>query len=342
MAEYMALCLGHPEYGYYMTRDPFGAQGDFTTAPEISQMFGELIGAWCLQVWHDLGEPEKFHLIECGPGRGTLMQDILRICFKNTALKNSANVCLIETSPFLKKRQQETLSGFDNVTWYESFADVDADAPVIFIANELLDALPIHQFVKRNSGWAERAVGLNEQDAFERVLIAPSFDPRLIYATEDIETDTIVEFCPAAQNLVQDIARCIQGNRGAALFIDYGYIHEGYGDTLQALQKQGFVDILSSPGECDLTAHVNFYRLKRVADQVGLLTQPLTTQGQFLKNLGIDLRAQMLKSKNPSDAYGIDQALKRLTDDSEMGELFKVFGFSDTDLNIAGFENVYI
>ncbi len=343
ISEYMALCLGHPEYGYYMTRDPFGVKGDFTTAPEVSQMFGELIGAWVMQVWHDMGEPEHFNLIEAGPGRGTLMQDMLRISCKNPQFKRAVTVGLIETSPHLRAIQKKTLAEYSNIAWHDTISDIELSGPAIFVANELLDALPIHQFIKiGDNHWHERAVGINDNQELIITERHPSFDPRLILPSEEIDNGTIVEICPVAQSLVKDVAEAVKEHRGAALFIDYGYSHRAYGDTFQAMKDQKFVDVLHKPGDCDLTAHVNFERLFMVAQQSEVICAPIVSQSEFLKNLGIELRANMLKTQNPEMADGIDRDLNRLIGDDEMGSLFKVLGLCHPDLKIAGFENVYL
>lgn len=341
ISEYMGLCLGHPEFGYYMTRDPFGADGDFTTAPEISQMFGEMIGAWCLQVWHDMGEPKSFNLIEMGPGRGTFMQDILRICGRKNDFLDACDIYLIETSPHLREVQKTRLSEYI-IKWAYDFNDIKINTPSIIVSNELLDALPVHQFVRHQNHWHERAIGLNEQDDLIIVETSPSFDPRLMIDESLAQNGDIVELCPAAQHLIKDIADKIAEFGGAALFIDYGYTHSAPGDSIQAMKAHKFVDITHDPGECDITAHVNFERLLNVAKQSNVKCEDLVTQGEFLRNLGIELRADMLKKQNPEKSDEIISALNRMIGESDMGNLFKVFGFCHSDLNIAGFENVYI
>ena len=261
-------------------------------------MFGEIIGAWISQVWQDIGAPSDFALVEMGPGRGTLMRDILRICCKNMDFKNAADVRLIETSPVLSKQQQATLSGYD-VKWQNEFHD-DFDKPIIFIANELLDALPIHQFVKKSAGWQERYIGLSRDSNLEVRLAAPSFDPRLAF----------------------------QGR--------------GIGDTVQAMSGHAYADILADPGNADITAHVDFERLRNISLKAGLETPDIVGQGAFLKRLGIELRAEMLKAQNPEKSEDIQSALRRLIHNDEMGQLFKVLGMGQQQLQLAGFGNVYI
>ena len=341
IAEYMGLCLGHPEFGYYMTRDPFGAQGDFTTAPEISQMFGEMIGAWCMQVWHDMGEPKEFYLVEVGPGRGTLMQDIMRICHKNHSFMQAVRLNLIETSHKLRDVQKQTLSDYQ-VDWHSTLSDVQVNAPLIVLGNELLDALPVHQFVYHMDHWHERAIGLNDAGELIIVQTNPSFDPRLTIDNTNLKDGDIVELCPIAQNIIKDVSDMIAEFGGAGLFIDYGYAHSATGDTVQAVKAHKFTDITSSPGECDITAHVNFERLSRVAVQSGVSVETIVTQRDFLRNLGIELRADMLKKQNPEKKDEINSALNRMIGNEEMGSLFKVLGICHSELKIAGFENVYL
>ncbi len=303
-------------------------------------MFGEIIGAWISQVWQDIGAPSDFALVEMGPGRGTLMRDILRICCKNMDFKNAADVRLIETSPVLSKQQQATLSGYD-VKWQNEFHD-DFDKPIIFIANELLDALPIHQFVKKSAGWQERYIGLSRDSNLEVRLAAPSFDPRLAFQGRDYEPDTIVELCPAALQLVRKVAGQINRGGGAGLFIDYGSAKSGIGDTVQAMSGHAYADILADPGNADITAHVDFERLRNISLKAGLETPDIVGQGAFLKRLGIELRAEMLKAQNPEKSEDIQSALRRLIHNDEMGQLFKVLGMGQQQLQLAGFGNVYI
>jgi len=325
IAEYMNLCLQHPQHGYYITRDPFGVAGDFTTAPEISQMFGEMIGLALAQIWLDQGS-HPLMLVEAGPGRGTLMADILRSTARVPGFQDAVQVHLIETSPVLRDRQRQSL-GAHPVTWHDSIHDLP-DGPMLFIANEFFDALPIRQFVRKGSGWAERSVGLVE-DELSFGLLSPTAQPVLDDLFSDVEDGTLVEWCPAAAPMMEGIAsRVAQG--GAAIIIDYG-APDGTGDTLQALQTQKPVDPLATPGQADLTAHVNFGHLAKAAG----LDNGLEDQGVFLELLGITARAQQLA---PHDSR-IAAAHRRLTHPQEMGTLFKVLGLSAHMRPLPGFRN---
>ncbi len=319
VAEYMELCLSHPQYGYYITRDPLGAAGDFTTAPEISQMFGELIGLWLAQVWIDQGSPSHFALAELGPGRGTLMADALRATRKVPGFQAALQVWLVETSPKLRAKQAVNVP---NANWTASVDDLP-DLPLFLVANEFFDALPIRQFVRENNGWRERMIGLSKQ------ALAWGLGPKLPNADLDVQfpdlpQGSIVETCALGRQIVAQIGMHIQQNGGAALVIDYGEWLGG-GDTLQALGQHQMVDPLATPGDVDLTAHVNFSCLANAAQ---LHAWQLQTQGRFLENLGISRRAEFLR---PKDVDGINAALHRLTNPSEMGMLFKVLCLTRPD-----------
>lgn len=340
VADYMNLCLGHPDHGYYMTHDPLGAQGDFTTAPEISQMFGELIGAWVMQCWHDMGEPSRFHLIEQGPGRGTLMADILRVTRGKADFMKAVNIHMVEISPVLIEKQKEKLQDFE-VNWQQSFEDIQLDAPLILIANEFLDALPVHQFIRHKNHWHERCVTLDTDENLVFAETVPSFKPSTT-GMKPPEDAAILELCPAAIEQVEQVAARVAQYGGAALYIDYGYTNSDYGDTLQALYKHKSCSVLDKPGRADITAHVDFERLEKTATQHGARVFGPYPQGDFLKALGIELRARQLMYKNPEKAKGIEQSYNRLVDDAEMGHLFKAFAVTHPDLTVAGFENVYV
>lgn len=307
---YMELCLSHPQHGYYMTRDPFGASGDFTTAPEISQMFGEMIGLWVAQVWNDMGRPRAFDLIELGPGRGTLMKDVLRVVSKVPGFLDAANVALVETSPILKATQNATLQDH-KVAWSDSI-DGFGGRPGIWLANEFFDALPVRQFQKIGDVWMERVVKTDNRT--------------LVYGLAKTEADglnlaepdgTVLERAEAGMRLMGKIGQSIEASHGAALIFDYGDV-EGRGTTLQAVRNHESVDIFDAPGEADLTAHVQFSDLAASAQPCH---SSLTTQGQFLKALGIEKRAADLQAKG---GRSVQEALHRLTAREEMGSLFKV------------------
>jgi NADH dehydrogenase [ubiquinone] 1 alpha subcomplex assembly factor 7 len=324
IARYMTLCLGHPKHGYYMTRDPLGAKGDFVTSPEISQMFGELLGLWCAQVWMDLGSPAAMRLVECGPGRGTLMQDALRAAATVHGLKSAIHVDLIEMSPVLKAEQLRRLSGKNvSVNWHASLATVKTDMPIIMIANEFLDALPIHQYQRNAGQWHERLVGSDGENL--SLGLAKEPETALKQAAPD---GAIFEISPAIQSFIASTASMLKASSGCALFIDYGHLKTGLGDTLQAMQHHGFVSPLAAPGESDLTAHVDFAAIARQAEAKGLVVHGPTDQANFLRNLGIQVRAEMLMQNCDSveERKLIADAERRLTEMSRtgMGSLFKV------------------
>ena len=323
VADYMAECLLHPAHGYYSTRDPFGAGGDFTTAPEISQMFGEMIGLFLAQCWLDQGQPDAFALAELGPGRGTLMADILRATRAVPGFWDAAKVHLVEASPTLRQIQRDRLPDRD-VTWLEAAADLP-DMPLFLVANEFFDALPIRQFQRAEPGWHERQVGLRD-DVLTMGLSAPAPLAMLAHRLDDTAPGDLVELCPAAPAIVETIANRIAARGGVALIIDYGDWHS-LGDTLQALRAHHPEDPLANPGQADLTAHVDFEALAQAA--TGVAHTPMTPQGVFLERLGITARAQALAAKLSGPALDNHIAAhRRLTHPSEMGTLFKTLALN--------------
>lgn len=315
LAEYMADCLLHPDHGYYATRDPFGAAGDFTTAPEISQMFGELLGLCLAQTWLDQGQPTAFTLAELGPGRGTLMADVLRATARVPGFHAAASVVLVEASATLRARQRATL-GDHPVIWLDSSDDLP-DAPLYLLANEFFDALPIRQFTRTAQGWAETVVGLTE-GALTLGRSAPAPLAQLSHRLVDTKPGDVVELCPAAPAIMQAISTRIARHGGVALILDYGGWTSN-GDTFQALKAHHFTDPLAEPGEADLTAHVDFVALAAHAP-----AHAYTTQGALLTALGIDARAAQLGSRLTGSALTAHHAaLHRLTAPTEMGQLFK-------------------
>lgn len=330
VADYMTACLGDPEAGYYITRDPFGEKGDFITAPEISQMFGELIGAFCLQAFEALGRPESFHLVELGPGRGTLMADLLRTATLRPAFPQAAKLSLVETSPKLRTVQSETLKQAPlTPTFRDRFADVP-EGPLILVANEFFDALPIHQFVKTAQGWRERMVGLSENGELTfgiGTALLPDAD--LPATAQNAPEGAIVETQPAANAIAEEIGARLAEFGGAALIIDYGYLQSAAGDTLQALYKHAYDDVLAHPGEADLTAHVNFEALARAARTGGATPLAPLEQGEFLLRLGLLERAGRLGAgKSHEVQEAIRDAVERLAAPDKMGRLFKVLALS--------------
>ncbi|MDU9003123.1 class I SAM-dependent methyltransferase [Sedimentitalea todarodis] len=323
IASYMNDCLLHPTLGYYATRDPLGATGDFITAPEISQMFGELIGLSLAQAWLDQGNPAPFTFGELGPGRGTLMADLLRATRAVPGFHAAAQIALVELSPPLRAAQAKALQTYDP-TWHD---DVDTlpDQPLFLIANEFFDALPIRQFIRESTGWRERRVGAQSGDLIIG-LTDPAAYPALDHRLTDTKDGDLVEVCPAATPIVTALSQRIARHGGAALIVDYGD-WRSLGDTLQALRAHQTADILSTPGEADLTAHVDFETLATAATAAGCAHSRLTTQGVFLERLGITTRAQTLaRSLSGNAQENLVTAHRRLTHPTEMGNLFKTLG----------------
>ena len=330
VAQFMALALGHPEHGYYMKKDPFGADGDFTTAPEISQMFGEVIGAWTADLWERMGKPSPFILLECGPGRGTMMADILRGTKNIEGFHEACSIHLLEASPVLKVRQAETLQGY-HPHWHATLQTLPARVPIIAIANEFLDALPMRQLVREQGGWHERMVSYSLMHGFHFVPGA-----KMMGEFPDALPGSIYEIAPARSFFVQELCKLIKQRGAAVLFLDYGHTKSGTGDTLQALHKHKYCSVFEHIGDADLTSHVDFEALHRPAADLGLAVHGPVEQGAFLKTLGIEKRAEYLKkkSKQPEE---IEKALQRLIHSDQMGSLFKAICFSHEQAHPAGF-----
>lgn len=323
---YMALCLAHPVHGYYRTRDPLGAQGDFTTAPEISQMFGELLGAWAAYVHGPMGQPDPLVLIELGPGRGTLMADALRAL---GAARVRVTPHLVETSPVLRATQALTLAG-TGATWHAGIETLPP-GPAIILGNEFFDCLPVRQFERRPTGWHERQVGLGPEGGFAFGL-APEPFPGL---DADGPEGALLSVPAAGLGVVRALAQRVCAAGGALLAIDYGHARPGFGDTLQAVARHSFADPLAAPGEADLTHHVDFAALARAASGAGARVHGPVDQGDFLFALGLRPRAERLKARaTDAQAAAIDQAVARLTDTGQggMGSLFKVLAVSGPSL----------
>lgn len=322
VARYMALALGHPTGGYYMTRDPFGSRGDFTTAPEISQMFGELLGVWAAEVWHGMGRPDPVRLVELGPGRGTLMSDLWRAAAALPFFQASLDIHLVETSPVLRATQQRALAARGIEARWHGTVDSVPDGPAIVLANEFFDALPIRQFISTARGWCERLVGL---DAGGNLVFGVAMEPEHRVSKVAAE-GAVIEVNEAAIHIMTELAARLAKSGGALLAIDYGPLTSTLGDTLQAVKQHRFVDPLADPGEADLTAHVDFATLARAALGQGAGVHGPVTQGSFLRELGIEQRAEALKRRaTPLQATEIEAALARLASpDPGMGKLFKV------------------
>jgi len=325
---YMTIALSDPRYGYYITRDPFGAKGDFTTSPEISQIFGELLGLWYADLWLRMGRPTSISLVELGPGRGTLMQDALRAMKSIKGLISSVQVTLVETSPTLRKSQQKLLEDFDlPIQWHSDVSSLPK-LPTLLIANEFFDALPVRQYQRNGKNWHERLVGLNEQDDLIFGLAREAETALDIKANEG----SIIERNLIGERIMHELAAHIVHYGGAGIAIDYGHTQSAVGETLQALRDHQFVSPLEEPGEADLTTHVDFKRLLDIAQSRGNAVSGPITQADFLEALGIRQRGQsLIKSANSDQAKAIISAIDRLTDRAhkQMGSLFKVISFYD-------------
>lgn len=322
VADFMAIALGHEKHGYYMKQDPFGKKGDFTTAPEISQLFGEMIAAYIVQSWLAIGSPKDFHLFELGAGRGTLMDDILRTAKKIAPdFFEALTVFIIDMSPTLIKIQKDKLENYNKVKWIDALPET-MSTPFFILSNEFLDALPFRQFEAKEGTWFERFIDFNEEtNSFEFILkpINDSFEIPKPFAH-----NKFYELNEYAEEIINKIAGYRKENEGGALFIDYGYqTHNGLKDTLQALGRHEYKDPLENIGDYDLTCHVNFSRLLDIMQELGLKGQ-CVYQRDFLSTLGIVQRAQQLVSKTPTQKDAINKALNRLLSDDEMGTLFKV------------------
>ena len=324
---FMELALAHPEHGYYMNRDPFGAAGDFTTAPEISQMFGELIGLWTAEMWIQMGRPDPVRLIELGPGRGTLMSDALRAARLVPEFRDALDVTLIEMSPKLAQAQHDALQASGApIAWQPSFAEAP-EGPALIIANEFLDALPVRQYVFHERRWRERLINVDADGCFA-FTVSRDYEP---YIQAEANEGDILEVNPASHCLMFEVAARLAKQGGAALFVDYGHVATGFGDTLQALRHHRMVPPLVDPGEADLTAHVDFSAMARSARAAGAAVYGPIDQGDFLLSLGVDARTQALSERTPDRADEFAIARHRLIGKSEgeMGALFKAMAVAN-------------
>ena len=332
VAQYMTACLHDPADGYYATRPALGADGDFITAPLVSQMFGELIGLWAVACWQAMGRPSPFRLVEMGPGDGTLMDDMLRAARLAPDFGAAADVWLVETSAPLRARQRQVLG--DGVSWAGSLAEIPDEAPMILIANELLDCLPPRQFVRTERRWAERVVGLNDAGELAFGLAGAAIGG----LAPDAPAGSVLEQSPAQEALGAEIGARIAADGGAALLIDYGRDQPGFGDTLQALRRHVKESPLASPGAADLTVHADFPAVLAAAAREGAATAPILTQGEFLVRLGIGARAEALTAARPDRSEVIERQLERLVSPDQMGELFKAVCIHTPGLAPPGFE----
>ena len=338
VADYVTRCLHDPKDGYYATRPALGAQGDFITAPLVSQMFGELIGLWAVETWQRLGAPERFRFVEVGPGDGTLMADALRAARVAPGFLEACDLILIEPSGPLRAVQERRLGQADvSPRWARSLTQIDTDAPVILIANEVLDCLPARQFVRTEGGWAERRVGVTDEGGltFGLVRISGGFDK----PPYQVEPGQVIEISEQQAAFGRDLGALVAETSGAALLIDYGRDRPGAGDTLQGLRRHAKVDVLAEPGEADLTQWADFPAVLEAAVRTGADVTGCVGQGTFLTRLGIGARAERLSSGRPKAGPVIARQLARLTAPDQMGELFKAAAiFAPRSLTVPGFE----
>jgi len=345
VAEYMTLCLLDPVNGYYPTRDPLGSDGDFITAPEISQMFGELLGLWAVQSWQDMNRPQSVHLVELGPGRGIMMSDMLRAAQLDPNFLKAVRVTLIEASAALEAVQAKTLADSPvPVNWIKELSALP-DGPAIIIGNEFLDCLPVRQFIQKDpfagvQGWHERLVTISPEDENTLMFTAsPDQISEIVQRSlpegqKDARVDDLLEISPAATQILDHLKDRFSENIGRALFIDYGPEVTEFGDTLQALKRHEKVGVFSDPGNTDLTTRVDFGALVETAKAIELDGAGPVTQREFLSKLGLELRAVALTRAKPDAKEKITRQLHRLTDSSEMGELFKAICFQSPGLSV--------
>ena len=340
VAYFMTTALLHPQHGYYMRQDPLGADGDFITAPEVSQMFGELIGLWCAATWQQLGAPRGVKLVELGPGRGTLMADALRAAAMAPGFLDAVDIHLVEAGPRLREKQRGALPDFD-VTWHDGLETVP-EGPLLLIANEFFDALPIRQLECHQGIWHERLV--TWADGAFRFFRDPAPSPLAGLLPRDVTaraaTGDIFEISPAGVGIAKAISERIGQWGGSALIIDYGHGASAAGETLQALREHQPVEVLAAPGEADLTAHVDFAALARSAAPAAVSHGPVT-QSLFLQRLGIEARkAALIANADDAAAAAVESGYHRLVDSAEMGQLFKVMCLTAADApEPAGFES---
>jgi NADH dehydrogenase [ubiquinone] 1 alpha subcomplex assembly factor 7 len=313
---YMALCLGHPVHGYYMTRDPLGSDGDFTTAPEISQVFGELLGVWVAQAWAAIGSPSRFALVELGPGRGTLMADMLRVLSKVEACRKAARVHFVEMSPVLRAVQQEKVP---DATWHSSVSSLPA-MPAILVANEFFDALPIRQFERRNDA------------VFERRVVADSkLEVGLVPSAYSLTQEGVVEDSSIRNTIATHLGDHLKTVGGVGLIIDYGHLQTAMGDTLQAVKGHKFCAITDHPGEADVTSHVDFQSLGHGFAKGGATVLGAMVQGEFLEAMGLLARTEILaRATSGAAKQNLIAASERLAHRDKMGQLFKVMAVAGT------------
>jgi len=330
IAAFMAMALHDPEDGYYTRRSPIGAQGDFVTAPEISQIFGELIGLWCALMWQRLGEPDPIILAELGPGRGVLIEDLLRAAAAIPAFRRALRLHLVEASPALRAEQETRLAGLRPV-WVPRYEDLP-EGPMLLVANEFLDALPIRQFVRGQAQWSERMVALDDDNRFVFVDGPESHAASLLVPAvhrDSVRPGTVVEICPAALAIAAGLGARFTRRPGAALFVDYGYFPSTPGPTLRALHRHCPVSVLAAPGTADLSAHVDFSAFAEAAHAGGAATWGPAPQRRLLTALGAERRAAILSARaTPRQRQALDAGVRRLLDPDQMGTLFQAIALT--------------
>ncbi|MES1203048.1 MAG: SAM-dependent methyltransferase [Pseudomonadota bacterium] len=332
IAQYMAFCLHDPQHGYYSTRPALGADGDFITAPETSQMFGELIGLWCAQTFLELGAPPRCNLIELGPGSGVMMADAWRASRALPAFRDAARIYFVEPSKPLREAQKQALAKVGaEANWIDKLADAPI-APSIIIANEYLDCLPIRQFVRTQNDWRERLVGAREGDLAYGFAPAPA-NGLIPTALREAPVGAIAETREALPAFVAVLAEKLKAAPGRALLIDYGTAQTTGGATFQAVRAHRSADPLAEPGEADLTAHVDFQQLAEMAQQAGLAVAGPAPQGEFLRVLGIETRAKALQAAQAAKADIVERQKQRLIAPEQMGGLFQAICLSSPELS---------
>lgn len=344
VSDYMADVLGHPQHGYYMTQTAFGADGDFTTAPEISQVFGELIGAWVINAWEEIGSPSFVNLIELGPGRGTLMADILHTARIRPKFQKALGVYMVENSGRQRYEQQRKLHDTEvPITWATELHDIPF-APTIIVANEFFDCLPVRQFVRtaarEDACWRERLIGITEDTPPQlRFTLSDELHEAPPHVPDFSQPDDIFETSEDTHAVIGEIAERFESHKGRALIIDYGHARSGFGDTLQAIRDHHYWPALASPGEADLTAHVDFQAIRKEAEARGMEVAGAVEQGLFLKRLGIEERANaLLGNIPPEERQAFETAVRRLVMPDQMGTIFKAVCLSSAGLpDPAGF-----
>lgn len=341
IAQFMSEAMYNIHEGYYIHHNPIGKKGDFITAPEISQLFGEMIGVYCADLWIKMGQPEKFNLVEFGPGQATLMDDLLRATKHVRGFHKACNIHFVEKNKRLITIQKEKLSNYNlPINWHDNVYALPNDLPLIMVANEFFDCLPINQYIKSRDVWYEQTVGLNSAEfCLVQLPISNQLSESLNLEHPNAKDRAIVEICYPALEIIQHITKLLQKASGSLLIIDYGYDYSPlkriiYDSTLQAVKNHKFHPIFSDIGRADLTSHVDFFALRQSAVANYCLAKESITQREFLFNLGIIFRAELLKSKSsPSQSFNIELGLRRLIDDDQMGKLFKAMTIYSKDLS---------